>query len=167
MFSIEEIEEKIKSIEFPIENNPTLLISENKNKVLLPYTLDELEEYERDNPKDYPNRENVVKKQYIIPLDSLYKNKALARFTQTYSLLRLREGENFFIALIYAIIFITKIKLDPAIIAACKNKDELLEYMKCLNENKLERFKAFEIIYDDLLISRNQILIPLSQKYRR
>lgn len=144
-----DIEEKIKSIESPIDNNETLIISEKQDKIYLPYTIDELEEYARCYPAEYPSLETVVKQEYMIPLSSLYKNPAHARFTETYYLIKKREGKNFVVALIYAIIFVTKSELNPAIIAACKNKNELIEYMNCLKENKLEDFKHFKIVYDE------------------
>lgn len=143
------IKEKIKSIEYAIESNEILLISKNENKVFLPYTIDELEEYAKRFPAEYPTLENVVKQEYMIPLDSLHKNPAQARFTETYYLIRRREGRNFLVALIYAIMFITRSQIDPAVIAACKTRRELVEYMKCLKENKLENFKHFKVIYDE------------------
>lgn len=144
-----DIEKKIKSIEAPIDNNETLLISEKQDKVYLPYTIDELEEYARRYPAEYPSLETVVKQEYMIDLSLLYKNPAHARFTETYYLIKRRERKNFVVALIYAIIFVTKSELNPAIIAACKNKDELIEYMNCLKENKLDDFKHFKVVYDE------------------
>ncbi len=144
-----DIDEKIKSIEDPIDNNETLLISEKQDKVYLPYTIDELEEYARCYPAEYPSLETVVKQEYMIELSSLYKNPVHARFSETYYLIKRREGKNFIIALIYAFIFVGKSELNPAVIAACKNKNELIEYMNCLNKNKLDDFKHFKIVYDE------------------
>lgn len=144
-----DIEEKIKSIEDPVDNNETLLISEKQNIVYLPYTIDELEDYARRFPAQYPTLETVVKQEYMIPLNSLYKNPAQARFLETYYLFKRREERNFFVALIYAIIFVRKSELNPAVIAACKTQEELEEYMKCLKENKLESFKHFKVVYDE------------------
>lgn len=144
-----DINEKIRSIETPTDNNETLLISEKKNKVYLPYTIDELEEFARKYPAEYPSLETVVKQEYMIPLSSLYKNPAYARFIETYYLIKKREGKNIIIAFIYAITFVRKSELNPAIIAACKNRKELIEYMKCLKENKLDEFKYFKVVYDE------------------
>lgn len=146
-----DIEEKIRSIESPIDNNETLIISEKQNKVYLPYTIDELEEYARRYPADYPSLETVVKQEYMIPLNSFYKNPAHARFSETYYLVRKRERRNVVIALIYAMIFVTKTELNPAVIAACKTQKELSEYMKCLKENKLENFTHFKVVYDQAM----------------
>lgn len=144
-----DIEEKIRSIIDPVDNNETLLISEKQNRVYLPYTIDELEAYARRFPAQYPSLETVVEKEYMLPLNTLYKHPAQARFSETYYLIRKRERKNFIIALIYAIIFVTKSELNPAVIAACKSKDELKEYMRCYKENKLDEFKHFKVVFDE------------------
>ena len=41
-----------------------------------------------------------------------------------------------------------KRNLNPAIIVACKNVDELNDYLNCLEEQKLDKFKAFKIKYE-------------------
>ncbi len=144
-----DIEEKIRSITVPVDNNETLLISEKQNKVYLPYTIDELEVYARRFPAQYPSLETVVEKEYMLPLNTFYKHPAQARFSETYYLIRKRERKNFIVALIYAIMFVTKSELNPAVIAACKNKNELTEYMTCLKQNKLEDFKYFKVVFDE------------------
>lgn len=144
-----DIDKKIESIVSPVDNNETLIISEKQNKVYLPYTIDELEEYARRYPADYPSLETVVKQEYMIPLNSFYKNPAHARFSETYFLVRKRERRSAIIAFIYAAIFVTKTELNPAVIAACKTQKELSEYMKCLKEDKLENFTHFKVIYDE------------------
>lgn len=146
-----DIEEKIKSIVSPIDNNETLIISEKKNKVYLPYTIDELEEYARRYPADYPSLETVVKQEYMIPLNSFYKNPVHARFSETYYLVRKRERRNAVISFIYAIIFAAKTDLNPAVIAACKTEKELSEYVKCLKEDRLENFTHFKVVYDEAM----------------
>lgn len=37
--------------------------------------------------------------------------------------------------------------LNPAVIAACRNEDELDIYLDCLEENELEQFDIFDIKY--------------------
>lgn len=146
-----DIEKKIESIVSPIDNNETLIISEKQNKVYLPYTIDELEEYARRYPADYPSLETVVKQEYMIPLNSFYSNPAHARFSETYFLMRKRERKSAIISFIYSLIVVTKTDLNPAVIAACKTQKELSEYIKCLKENKLENFTYFTVIYDEPL----------------
>ena len=38
--------------------------------------------------------------------------------------------------------------LNPAIITACKNLDELDIYLDCLSSNELDKFDIFEIKYE-------------------
>ena len=40
--------------------------------------------------------------------------------------------------------------LNPAIISACKNMDELDIYLDCLESNELEKFHIFNIKYEIL-----------------
>lgn len=40
--------------------------------------------------------------------------------------------------------------LNPAIITACKNLDELDTYLDCLSENALDKFSIFNIKYEIL-----------------
>ena len=40
--------------------------------------------------------------------------------------------------------------LHPAIISACKNLEELDIYLDCLEDNELEKFSCFKIIYKSL-----------------
>lgn len=144
-----DIDEKIKQIIDPIDNNETLVISERENKVFLPYTIDELEEYAKKYPAEYPSLQKVVKQEYMIPLNSLSKNPAQARFLETYYLIKNRERKNFIVAVIYGIIIVMKSQVNPAVIAACKNHNELEEYIRCLKENKLENFKYFKVLEDE------------------
>ena len=41
-----------------------------------------------------------------------------------------------------------KSELNPAIIAACKYQDQLDNYLKCLEDNTLDKFTDFEIKFD-------------------
>ena len=40
--------------------------------------------------------------------------------------------------------------LHPAIISACKTLEELDIYLDCLEDNELEKFSCFKIIYKSL-----------------
>lgn len=159
------IENRIKDIESARENNDALLICVKQNKVILPFTIDELEEYIRHYPIEYPSRENVLKTQYMIPLDTISKKPLITRFKETYYLMKLREMKNWLVSVVYALLFAIKFKVNPAIIAACKTKAELLEYVKCIKEHKEEMFKPFKIITDIRTDEfTNQILTPLSKR---
>ena len=62
--------------------------------------------------------------------------------------MRERENATFSEALDVAIEVTFKYNLNPAIITACKNLEELDTYMDCLEENKLDNFKFFKVEYE-------------------
>lgn len=143
--SIEELIKKIKSAD---DKNKTLLISEKTNKVYLPYRITELQNYMEYYPKAYKSLSDVVEQEFIINLDTFARHPSKARFSETYNLVRNRSGKSVLKALSYAIKLKNKRTVDPAVIAACKNEYELHCYLYCLEQNKLDSFKFFNIVYD-------------------
>ncbi len=144
------LNEKIKVIVKGLKNNNLLIISERKNKIYLPYTIDELENYIKCYPLDYLTVEDVIEKEFIISFDSFLKHPFHSRFSETYNLMRNREKKSSISALIYAIVILGKNNLNPAVIAACKSKNELLNYINCLKSNRLDEFKSFKTIYEPI-----------------
>lgn len=128
--------------------NTTLIISEKENKVYLPYKRTELKAYMSQYPTEYYSYKNVIEKEFILPLNYFMNNPSVARFRETYSLYRDREALPSILALKKALSITFKQELNPAIIAACKTKKQLDNYLLCLNENKLDDFVDFEILYD-------------------
>lgn len=147
-FSNYDIEEKIKIIKEASTNNYSLIISEKKNKIFLPYTIDELEKYLKIYPEVYTSLVDVVEQEFILPFDTFLKHPARSRFTETYNLIRNRQGKSIFSAIMYAFKLIGKYNLNPAIIAACKTEHQLDSYLYYLNSNNLDKFKTFKIIYE-------------------
>lgn len=145
--NIDDFDERIKTIVDAEDNNETLIISEKDDRIYLPYTLDELEDYIRNYPIEYPSRKEVVKEQYMIPLSSFYKHPAQARFIETYNLMRKREKKIVFVAFLFAIKIFIRNDLNPAVIAACKSKAELVSFIQCLDNDRISDFKPFKIIY--------------------
>lgn len=141
------IDETIELICKGSNHNRTLIISEKENKIYLPYTTDELEMYLKYYPESYSNLEEVVRKEFILPVTTFSNHPYKSRFIETYNLMRNREDKNIIISFIYAIILFGMKKLNPAIIAACKTKKELEKYIDCLKDNNLENFKIFKTIY--------------------
>lgn len=129
------------------ENN-TLIISEKENKVYLPYKRTELKAYMSQYPTQYYSYKNVIEKEFILPINYFMNNPTLARFRETYALYRDREALSSVQALRKSLSLTFKQNLNPAIIAACKTKKQLDNYLLCLDENKLEDFIDFEILYD-------------------
>ena len=140
-----QIEDKYEKKE--ITDNDTLIISEIKNKVFLPYSVTELNE-KLNNNKNYRNLEDVINKEYIIPFDR-YKNSKIARFRETYNLMR-KENASITDSLDLALELSFNNLLNPAIITACKSLDELDIYLDCLNSNELDKFTIFKIKYEIL-----------------
>lgn len=138
-------EEKI--IENSLEDNKTLVISEEDGKVYLPYTKDEIKEEVSQN-KGIKIGE-LIEEKYILPLDK-YKNSMKARFREGYNLMRKKEGKSRKSAIMLGIELMFETNLHPAIISACKNLEELDIYLDCLEDNELEKFSCFKIIYKSL-----------------
>lgn len=128
-----------------IEN--TLIISDIKNKVILPYTLQQIKEILVDENKKYTSIQDVIDKKYTIPL-SRYKISSLARFKEAYRLVVEKEHSSHLKALSLASELFFNYNLHPAIITACNSLDELDIYLACLDDNTLEDFKYFNIKYE-------------------
>lgn len=128
--------------------NKVLIISEKENKVYLPYKKTELKAYLSQYPTSYYSYKNVIEKEFILPLNYFMNNPSMARFRETYSLYRDREATSVVEALKKALSLTFKSELNPAVIAACKTKKQLNNFILCLDENKLNDFSDFEIIYD-------------------
>ena len=128
--------------------NKVLIISEKENKVYLPYKKTELKAYLSQYPTSYYSYKNVIEKEFILPLNYFMNNPSMARFRETYSLYRDREATSVVEALKKALSLAFKSDLNPAVIAACKTKKQLNNFILCLDENKLNDFSDFEIIYD-------------------
>ena len=129
---------------YKIQENNTLLISEKQEKIFLPYTLSDLSKYTVDTEK---NLEDIVRENFIIPLHT-FKNPTISRFKETYNLARNKSNCSLLKSFNFAVELMFKRNLNPAIIVACKNLDELNDYLNCLKEQKLDAFKAFKIKYE-------------------
>lgn len=138
-------EEKI--IENNLEDNNTLVISEEDRKVYLPYKKEEIKNEVLQNKGTKISE--VIENKYVLPLDK-YKNSMRARFREGYNLMYKREGKSKRSAILLGIELMFESNLHPAIISACKNLEELDIYLDCLEDNELEKFSCFKIIYKSL-----------------
>ncbi len=141
-----EIDEE-KVIENNLEDNKTLVISEEDGKVYLPYTKDDIKNEVLQNKG--AKISEVIEEKYILPLDK-YKNSMRARFREGYNLMYRKEGKSKKSAIMLGIELMFETNLHPAIISACKNLEELDIYLDCLEDNELEKFSCFKIIYKSL-----------------
>lgn len=142
------LELMIEMIMKGINDNKNLIISERKNQIFLPYTVDEIDDYMRCYPRSYVTASDVVKKEFTINFTTLFKHPYRARFEEAYNLMKNRENKGIVSSLMSAFRISLKRKLNPAVIAACKSKRELKKYLICLKRNELENFKTFNTIYE-------------------
>ena len=135
-----------------ITDNDTLLISQRKKNVFLPYHVKDLREKVYTS-KELNSVQQLIEKEYIIPL-SKYKNPVKSRFIEGYSLMKNKENAPFLECVDLAFEMAFNKSLDPAIITACKNLDELDEYLDCLENKETQKFNPFKIKYE-LLPQKN------------
>lgn len=126
-------------------DNKTLLISEETQKVYLPYTIDEVMR-KLNNNTSYKSIEDVVDSEYTLPL-STFKMPIISRFKEAYRFMRVKEKSSVYAALDLALELMFNSNLNPAVIRAAKDLKELNIYLDCLYENEIEKFDCFKIIY--------------------
>jgi len=134
----------------------TLIISEDKGKVILPYTLKEINKFIAKYPEDYSTVEDVIGDLYTIPLEE-YKSTAISRFKEAFRLIRERENGSFLKALDLALEVMPNYSLHPAVITACKDLDELDIYLSCLEYDELEDFDCFNIEFNSLPTLKSKV----------
>ena len=93
--------------------------------------------------------EQIIEEEYTRPLE-IYKNASKARFNEAYKLMKERERETKNKAIMLGVELMFEFNLHPAIISACKNLEELDIYLDCLEDNELEKFTCFKIIYKSM-----------------
>jgi len=144
-----------KILEFPsqvntvdLEDNLLLRISEKENKVYLPYTKTEIQKFLDNYPEEYNSANDVINEEFIVDISIYNKHPVLARFRESYSLSRNKEMKSAIDSLKFAMEIMFKSNINPTIIAAVKSQQQLEDYIECLEKNKLEDFKHFEIIFE-------------------
>lgn len=146
----EPIIESSPEIEIPIPNEiveNTLLISEMSGKVVLPYSISELNNILENNLDKYKNISEIIEDKYTIPY-SYYKNPIFARFKETFKLVKNKEHKSIKEAFDLAVELMFNYNIHPAIISACKNIDELDIYLDYLDTNETDKFDCFKIKFE-------------------
>ena len=146
--TLPEKEPEIADEDLPLTDNLVLLISEKQHKVFLPYTIVDLQNKLNKNYK-YHSLQEVIDKEYTIPYEK-FKNPIIARFRESYSLMKNKEKASVFDSLDLALELSFNSLLNPAVICACRNLNELDIYLDYLNSNELDKFNCFEIKYEML-----------------
>ena len=144
--SNKEIQEVNKSDEMTDSN--TLLISETQSKVVLPYKIENVKKILNENSK-YETLQDVINVEYTLPIDK-YKNSSKSRFKEAYNLMRKKEKASIFDSLSVATEMTFNNSLNPAVITACENLDQLDVYVDCLSNNDLDKFNYFKVKYEVL-----------------
>ena len=134
-----EISDEIKNRE------NTLVISETKGKVFLPYYIKDLENlWKKDTTKTI---NEIIEENYTIPLDQ-YKVPFISRFKEAFKLAHTKEKKSIKFAFDLGTELLFNYNLHPAIITACRNLDELDIYLDYLETNETEKFDCFNIIFE-------------------
>ena len=128
-----------------VEN--TLVISDYKQKVFLPYKIEDLKNILLNNLDKYTSLKDVIDKVYTKPYD-YYKFSPISRFRETFNLIYKKEKKSRLKALSLATELFFNYNLHPAIISSCSTSDELDIYLACLEDNTLEDFHAFDIKFE-------------------
>ena len=132
-----------------IVDNNNLIISEKDQKVFLPYHVEDIK-LEYESHKDiYTSLSDVINKKYILPI-SLYKHSITTRYKEAYTLMRERENKSVKDSVLLGLELMFEFNLHPAIITACKSLEELDIYLDCLDDNELDKFSCFNIIFHSL-----------------
>lgn len=129
-----------------ITDNNTLIISDSSQQVILPYSIEDLEEKMKKNKK-YKSLQDVIKNEYTIPLDT-FKNPVKSRFREAFQLIKKKEHGSLKEAIGLGFELMFQSDLNPAVIAACRDLDELDIYLDCLDDNELDKFSCFKIEYN-------------------
>lgn len=130
----------------PYDHN-LLIISEKEQKAYLPFFYSEVERIFKNSNYAYPTLQNVVDDLYVLDLNR-FKNSAIARFRESFHLIRNKEKDSLAKAFDLGLELMFKSELNPIIIAACRNLDELDIYLDCLEKNELHDFTCFAIKFE-------------------
>lgn len=129
-----------------LEDNNKLIISEENDKIILPYKIEELNETLEKNPKKYSSINEIISKEYTLSSEQ-FKNPAKSRFREAFRLIKKKEHGSLKEAIDLGMELMFQSDLNPAIITACRDLEQLDIYLNCLDENELDKFDCFEIIY--------------------
>lgn len=129
-----------------ITDNNTLIISDYNKNVILPYKVVDLNEKLKKSKK-YKSLQDVIENEYTIPLEA-FNNSTKSRFREAFQLMKQKEHGSLKEAIELGFELMFKSNLNPAVIAACRDLNELDIYLDCLDDDELDKFSCFNIQYD-------------------
>ena len=118
-----------------------LIISETSGNIILPYYINDLTNIKN---KTY---EQTIQENYTLPVD-LFKPAFVARFREAFKLARNKEKKSLKFSFDLGLELLFNYNLHPAIIAACRNLDELDIYLDCLDSGETDKFQCFNIKFE-------------------
>ncbi len=130
----------------PYDNN-TLIISEKDQFAYLPFFYEDIKNIYKNEKSSYPTLQDVVNQNYIIPLNK-FKNSTFSRFREAFQLMRKKEKASIPKSLDLGLEMMFRYELNPIVISACRNLDELDIYLNCLDEKDTYDFPCFQIRYE-------------------
>lgn len=144
----------------PYDHN-ILIISEKEQKAYLPFFYNDILNIYKNSNNKYKTMQDVIEDLYIVPLSN-FKNSSISRFKEAFNLIRKKENGSITKALDLGLELMFKYNLNPIIISACRNIDELDIYLDCLEDNQLYDFTCFEIKFEvSPQLNKNRKKIPL------
>lgn len=142
-----ENQETTRIVDFESCDNNTLVVSEKEQKAYLPFFYSKIKEIYENSNYIYETLQDVVDNLYVIPLGK-FKNSAISRFRETFYLVKNKEKASISKAIDLGLELMFKYELNPIVIAACRNLDELDIYLDCLEDNQVHEFPCFEIKFE-------------------
>ncbi len=137
-------------------DNNTLIITEKEQKAYLPFFYSTVKEIFETSNNRYQTIQDVIEELYVVPLER-FKNSSFSRFKETFNLIRNKEKGSISKALDLGLELMLKHNLNPIVIAACRNLDELDIYLDCLEQDQLQDFSCFTIKFEVMpQVSKNE-----------
>ena len=122
----------------------TLIYS--NNSIILPYSTEDLCTYFSNNPEKYTSLKDIIRKEYTIGLNDI-KNTPKTRFIEIFNLAKNKSNLSLPKATSIASELSFNPNIDPVIVKACSSIEELDSYIDCMENNKLNKFNGFKILY--------------------
>lgn len=141
--------EKVAKVDVEIEpqDNNILIISEKDQKAYLPFFYSEIEKIYKASENQYSTLQDVVNDLYVVPLNR-FQNSSVSRFRETFNLVRNKNKGSIIKAFDLGLELMFKYELNPIVIAACRNLDELDIYLDYLENGETDKFTCFNVIFD-------------------
>lgn len=127
-----------------LQDGNLLYVSESEDIILLPYYAQDIRELYNSRKHNYYSIKEIIRKKYTLPF-SRYKDSSLGRFFAAYKLVRTKENGTISQAIDLGFELMKKREINPIIITACRNLEELDYYLDCLDANSLDKFDCFDI----------------------